>query len=174
LTETRERENFLIMPGRPDRPSLQRRPHRPDAGLQDALVEACRSRGLPVTAQRRVVLEALAARDDHPTPELLYDAVRERLPGISRGTVYRVLSALVEMGLAVRIPHPSGAARFEARAARHHHLHCEICGGVSDVASEALDGLVLPRARGFEVHDFSIHFTGVCARCRSPRKGASA
>lgn len=161
------------MSTRSSRPSLRRRAHRSDAGLQDALVVACRERGLPVTAQRRIVLEALAGRDDHPTPEVLFAAVRERLPGISRATVYRVLDALVEMELAIRIPHPGASARFEVRSERHHHLHCDVCGVVCDVASEAFDDLVLPRARGFEVHDFSIHFTGVCPRCHPSRKGES-
>jgi len=171
MTTPRRPPSGRAAPGaaRPSLRAVSRR--RAGPALQEALAEACRARGLPVTAQRRVVLEALAARDDHPTAEALYDAVRATLPGISRATVYRVLDALVEMGLATRIPHPSASARFEARTERHHHLHCSVCHRVCDVESETLDALVLPRARGFEIHDFSIHFTGVCPSCRSPRKG---
>ena len=55
----------------------------------------CRERGLSLTVQRRAVLEAVLDRGDHPTADQVYDEVKERLPGLSRTTVYRVLETLV-------------------------------------------------------------------------------
>jgi Fur family transcriptional regulator, peroxide stress response regulator len=132
------------------------------------LEEVCRERGLPVTVQRRAVLEALVPRDDHPSADNLFEAVSWRMPGISRTTVYRVLETLVELGLASRISHPGGGARFELRRGRHHHLHCIRCGCVKDFTSPALETVELPRlaAYGFQVDDWSMHGTGLCADCR--------
>src|SRR5512142_935165 len=86
------------------------------------LQEACRRRGLAVTIQRRAVFAELALRRDHPTADQIYDAVRGSLPGLSRTTVYRVLETLVEVGLARKVHHAGGAARFDPMTGRHHHL----------------------------------------------------
>lgn len=132
------------------------------------LEQACRARGLPVTVQRRAVLQALAPREDHPSADDLFAAVSQSTPGISRTTVYRVLETLVECGLASRISHPGGGARFELRRGRHHHLHCSRCGCVKDFTSPALEAIDLPRlaAYGFKVDDWSVHVTGVCVDCK--------
>jgi Fur family peroxide stress response transcriptional regulator len=42
-----------------------------------------------MTVQRRIVLEALSKRDDHPTADQVLEDVREDLPSMSRSTVYR-------------------------------------------------------------------------------------
>jgi len=51
----------------------------------------CRRRGLPVTAQRQYILQEILQRDDHPSADQIYTAVKNRIPGLSRTTVYRVL-----------------------------------------------------------------------------------
>jgi Fur family peroxide stress response transcriptional regulator len=132
------------------------------------LEAACRQHGLPLTVQRRVILEALAGRDDHPTADEIWEAVRVRLPEVSRTTVYRVLEALVRLGLAVRICSPGTGARFEPRTHRHDHLVCVECELVMDVEAPTLNTLPLPdvRKHAFEIHDFSTHFRGLCANCR--------
>ena len=42
--------------------------------------------------QRDSILEFLATRKDHPTADVVYMNVREQLPNISLGTVYRNLT----------------------------------------------------------------------------------
>jgi len=133
------------------------------------LEQACRERGLPVTVQRRAVVQALAPRDDHPSADELFGAVSRSVPGISRTTVYRVLETLVGLGLASRIAHPGGGARFELRRGRHHHLHCIRCGSLKDFTSPELEAIKPPSllAYRFQVEDWSLHVTGLCADCRA-------
>jgi len=139
------------------------------------LKAACRKHGLPLTIQRTVILEALADREDHPAADQIYEAVRERLPSISRTTVYRVLETLVRIGLAVKTCTPGSSVRFDPRTERHHHLVCAQCDRVIDVLEPTLDRLVLPRARraGFEIRDYSVHFRGLCGTCRQEKAGPS-
>ena len=129
----------------------------------------CRRQGLPLTAQRRAVLRALAGRMDHPTADQLYEEVRQTLPDISRTTVYRVLDALVRVGVVHRVSHPGSAVRFDALTRRHHHLLCVSCGSLADLSSPDLDALSTPDTGplGFEVQDFSIQFNGLCAACKA-------
>ena len=127
-----------------------------------------RRRGLPLTTQRRVILEELLDRRDHPTADQIFEAVRERLPSLSRTTVYRVLEALVDVGAARRVLHPDAVARFDPVTDRHHHLVCERCGALVDLDDEAVARIGLPDTggMGFQITDYSISFTGVCATCQ--------
>ena len=127
----------------------------------------CRKRGLAVTVQRRTVFEALSGRRDHPTADQVYDAVRERIPGLSRTTVYRVLDALVEGGFVRKVHHAGGVARFDPMTHRHHHLVCEACGRLVDLDDAAVPTLRLPEARGsgFHITDYSVSFLGLCGAC---------
>jgi Fur family peroxide stress response transcriptional regulator len=126
-----------------------------------------------MTVQRRAVLEALAGRGDHPTAEQVHAAVRGRVPGMSRATVYRVLETLAGWGVARRVDHAGTPARFEVDSGAHHHLVCLGCGRIRDVRDSALLDLPVrpPRVEGFRVRDFTIQFRGLCRRCR--RRGAA-
>lgn len=59
--------------------------------------EICRQKGLPVTMQRRVILEAILQRGDHSTADQIYEAVQDRIPQLSRTTVYRTMETLLEL-----------------------------------------------------------------------------
>jgi Fur family transcriptional regulator, peroxide stress response regulator len=137
-----------------------------DRRLAD-LESRCKESRLSLTVQRRAILQSLAARDDHPTPDDVWSDVVERLPGVSRATVYRALDTLASAGLIVRASHPGSAARYDACTSRHHHLVCEKCGVMHDLMDPALDALKAPRlaGTGFRVKDYSVHFRGLCARC---------
>ncbi|MCU0963279.1 MAG: transcriptional repressor [Pirellulaceae bacterium] len=136
------------------------------------LEEACRARGLPLTAQRRIVLEELLRRTDHPTADQLFEAVRTLSPQIARRTVYRVLDTLAELGLVRRVHHPGAAVRYDAKTHRHHHLVCQRCNRIVDLENAELDRIPLPRGtwHGFTIADFSVQLIGLCPACRKLKK----
>ena len=136
----------------------------------------CRRLGLAVTIQRRAVFEELAARGDHPTADQVYDTLRRRLPGLSRTTVYRVLETLCESGFARKVQHADAVVRFDPTVERHHHLVCDRCGVLVDVADELVPPLALPWAResGFDVRGYTVSFTGLCPRCHRRKKESQA
>ena len=148
----------------PPSPRDERQPLR-----QDEVASLFHGRGVPYTIQRRTVFEVLQGRSDHPTAETVHAEVTDRLPGLSKATVYRSLETLVELGLAVRIGHPGSSARYDPKTWRHHHLICDACGVVSDLEDDALDRLPVATAgrEGFQVRDYSVQFSGLCATCSS-------
>jgi Fur family peroxide stress response transcriptional regulator len=135
------------------------------------LEEICRAEGLPLTNQRRTVLEVLLQRSDHPTADQIFEAVRERSPQISRRTVYRVLDTLAELGLIRRAQHPGATARFDGKTRRHHHLVCMRCNRIVDLESPRWDDISLPKGKpqGFEICDFSVQLMGTCPDCRKEK-----
>lgn len=128
----------------------------------------CRRRGIPLTVQRRVVLETVLQRSDHPTADQIVEAVRQRARQISRTTVYRVLDTLVDMEMIHRLAHPGSAVRYDGTIRRHHHLICKRCLKVIDWDDSRLNRIRPPEvpADDFEIEDFSIHFVGLCGACR--------
>jgi Fur family peroxide stress response transcriptional regulator len=150
-------------------------PPRPSS-RQAAVERRCEAAGVTLTVQRRAVIQSLASRVDHPTPDDVYADVLERLPGVSRGTVYRILDKLATRGLITRVSHLGPAARYDAHVGRHHHLVCERCGAIRDLEDAALDAIRIPRQAGeggFRVSGYSVHIRGVCSRCeRLPKRAA--
>lgn len=131
-----------------------------------------RERGRRLTGPRRLILDTVQATDAHPTAELVYRAVRRRLPRVSLGTVYRNLRVLVAEGLLQELAGPP--ARFDANLDTHHHFTCTHCGRIIDVASapdepaRALAARVAART-GLRITHQRIDFYGQCARCGPPR-----
>lgn len=132
------------------------------------LADVCRERGIPLTVQRRAIMETLAGRSDHPSAEQVHDAVKMRLPGMSLTTVYRVLEAFVQIGLVRKIDDPGAKGRFDADASRHHHARCVSCGRIVDIGDDALPPIDLPMAQveEFTLVDYTINYLGYCRRCR--------
>lgn len=126
----------------------------------------CREHSLPLTTQRRAVLDALALRHDHPTVDEIWADVRRTTPEISRTTVYRILEVFALLRVVRKVCHPGAMARYEIRTERHHHLICLDCGCIVDLEDPALDHIALPGAKtGFRIEDYSIQFRGLCSRC---------
>ena len=143
--------------------------HKPcavgEADLRRSLEEA----GWRYTRQRGAVFSYLRLADCHPTAEQVFASVRRELPRISLATVYKALEALVDVGLAARIAHESGAARYDARSEAHYHLRCERTGEVRDlalpydphliekIAPQLADAL---RREGFEITGHRLELVG--------------
>lgn len=127
----------------------------------------CRTHGLALTVQRRVVLESLLDRTDHPTADAVFEAVAPRLPGLSRTTIYRILDTFVRLRVVRRVPHENAVARFDPCVERHHHLACDVCGELIDLPDAVAGSPDVSRLAGLGVRvaDYCIHFTGTCARC---------
>jgi Fur family peroxide stress response transcriptional regulator len=130
--------------------------------------ERCRKNRLSLTVQRRTILENLSSRTDHPTADQIYAAIQDRISGVSRTTVYRVLETFVQLGLAKKISNPEAKARFDANTSRHNHAACVACEKVVDIDAALLPDIDLHDAEldGFDVFDCSIVAVGLCKDCR--------
>lgn len=117
--------------------------------------------------QREIVLEVLRSTDTHPTADWIYEKVRERIPNISLGTVYRNLKVLKEEGEIQELDYGATFSRFDARTTKHYHFRCEDCGRVFDLdlpEGAGLEGEVA-QATGFTVNHHRLEFYGRCNAC---------
>ena len=144
----------------------------PDQIAESEVVrEAVPEKGLPLTVSG-VPCSRKYLSMDHPTADQILDAVKERVPGISRTTVYRSLETLADMGLIRRLHHAGASSRFDGKIHRHHHLICKVCGEVIDLEDQKLDQTRVSHIKneGFDVEDFSVHLIGTCSECRQAAK----
>lgn len=135
-----------------------------------SLTDRYSAAGLPLTTQRRTLLEVLSVRDDHPTVDQIFTAVSASLPEVSRATVYRSLEALCELELIRRVEHPGSSVRFDPNMDPHHHFLCTDCQALSDLPLEAVIGFERLRLNG-EARRADVHMTlyvrGTCEACVS-------
>ena len=75
-----------------------------------------------MTRQRRVILEELKKANSHLTADGVYDVVRQQLPRISLGTVYRNLEILSESGVIKKLEFGSSQKLFDGRPENHYHV----------------------------------------------------
>jgi Fe2+ or Zn2+ uptake regulation protein len=132
------------------------------------LLGRLRSRGWRLSAQRRAVAEVLSGEHVHLSAEEVHDLARQRLPEISRATVYNTLNELVEMGELLVVDVLDGPKRYDPNVcALHDHLVCERCHGIWDVGrSAALSRPVGEEKDGFVVTSVEVTYRGLCASCQ--------
>ncbi len=120
------------------------------------------------TIQRSLVLEAVRELGCHATADEVYDAIVKKHPNISRGTVYRNLNLLSDIGEIRKVEIPSDANRFDHMLHEHYHARCVKCGRVFNVEMEFITDLEksIKDTHGFEISGHDIVFKGICLECK--------
>jgi Fur family peroxide stress response transcriptional regulator len=138
----------------------------------EAIRQILESSGLRCTPQRHCVMAFLIAHTGHPTAAEIFEGVNRLDPRSSRATTYNNLRDLVEAGLVREVAVEGRAARFDAKAMRHHHFICDRCGSVEDVEWYDLPEPD-PGALGDRVlRECELIARGLCAQC-APLPAAS-
>ncbi|MEU5807422.1 Fur family transcriptional regulator [Streptomyces sp. NPDC047718] len=132
------------------------------------LLERLRDRGWRMTAQRRVVAEVLDGDHVHLTADEVHARAVDKLPEISRATVYNTLGELVTLGEVLEVSTDRRAKRYDPNAHKpHQHLVCAQCGAIRDVHPTGNPLADLPDAErfGFVVSAVEVTYRGVCPEC---------
>ena len=121
-----------------------------------------------ITKQRKVILEQLKKHKDHPGADVIYAEVREIMPKISLGTVYRNLEKLADKGVVLKIESGTGHNRFDPFPEPHPHFRCLECGKVEDIPLE-IEVPVLPETESWvserEITGAVLEYSGLCSEC---------
>ena len=120
------------------------------------------------TPQRRVILHELCQMTSHPTAAQLYALVRQRLPRISLGTIYRNLEVLHEDGLIHKMEFAGTETRFDGNVDSHDHVRCTVCDRVDDIhpAEPGLAPVQPVELGGFQITGYRLEYFGICPDCR--------
>jgi Fe2+ or Zn2+ uptake regulation protein len=138
----------------------------PDAEISAELA----GRGIRATKQRIEVLRLLRALD-HPTVAQIHRLVTKQYKNVSKKTVYSVLEAFVNQGLATIFTEGGEPYRYEGKTEPHFHVRCRVCGNLVDLPPtgqgrlRTQDGI----PEGFMVERVQLTVVGRCRRCANDR-----
>jgi Fur family peroxide stress response transcriptional regulator len=140
----------------------------PNPTADEKVAEELARHGLRATRQRVAALRLLRRLRGHPTSAELHARLLPEHENLSQKTVYEILDAVVQAGLASRVTAVGEPYRYEARPERHYHATCRVCGRLYDVPASA-DSQIRGRVElpeGFHVEKIDVTVRGVCLRCR--------
>lgn len=146
---------------------------------QERFKTLLKEKGLKVTTQRILILQALESRPDrHLTAEEIYECVKIDNPDIGLATVYRTIQLLTDLNLIDKLNLGDGFIRYEIGirdkedAHHHHHLICLNCSNVLTFEGDFMDDLEnrIQDAMNFKVVDHEVKLFGYCSECREKTK----
>ena len=135
--------------------------------VSPSLAEELRARGLRLTAQRQMVLEAVYDLG-HATPDQIHAEVSRKAAGVNITTVYRTLELLEDLGLVTHAHLSHGAPTYHGVGEPQHlHLVCRGCGHIAEISPELLAPLAaeLKKEQSFIVDIGHVALFGLCAGC---------
>lgn len=148
----------------------------PSVPMGQAPVEKFREflemRGLKCTGERLKIVEHVFEKHNHFDADQLVASMKNRGLNVSRATVYRSLSLLVEAGLLRTLEFGASTAYEHDYGYPHHeHLYCVKCGQVFEFVSEELTELqeYVCRHHRFRPTDHTFIIRGVCEACSRSR-----
>lgn len=117
--------------------------------------------------QRDIILRVVIDSCDHPTAEVIYNRVRDIIPNVSLGTVYRNLNALADNGYIKRIGVSNNQDRFDKTVTNHHHIRCIMCNNVNDIFSDTAEEFYdkIELETEYKIISKDLVFEGICPNC---------
>jgi Fe2+ or Zn2+ uptake regulation protein len=124
------------------------------------------------STRRDTILGILKNTRWHPTADQLYNEARKIISNISKGTVYRNLQVLKEMGEISELNLNGTVCRYEAKRQSHYHFRCEDCGRVFDLNEPVNNEFnkKVAKKTGFKIYYHQLEFRGLCKDCQRKKK----
>jgi len=134
-----------------------------------SLIKMIKERGMRITPQRAIILEAVESLRGHITVEDVFQRVQTVNAYISLATVYRTLEMLRDMNLITQTNFGQSQAHFALKDhGSHHHLVCLNCHQLEEFSDDIFDPIrvSLEDSYGFEVYTEHMSLFGICQNCR--------
>ncbi len=124
--------------------------------------------------KRNAILSYLQSVNTHPSAEMVFTHLKQEIPDLSLGTVYRNLSLFKQQGLAQSVATVGGVERFDGCMEPHVHFICSRCDAVTDLMELEIPRALTDQAEAAAgtVEGCQLSFTGTCRSCLA--KGRSA
>jgi Fur family ferric uptake transcriptional regulator len=137
-----------------------------------------RKKGLKLTSQRRRILKRVFATNRHFTADEIHESFRRGRSVVSRATIYRTLTLLVEGGFIDMLELGGDTKRYEHILDREHHDHlmCTRCGIVVEFQEPRIEELQdeVAKRQGFKITSHSLRLFGTCRKCSAAGSSSAA
>ena len=132
----------------------------PPEGLQDVF-ERCRSLGMRLSRQRRMVLDLLWSERSHLSARDIFERLNARGRSIGHTSVYQNLEALQSAGVIECLDRASGRL-YGYRSDPHSHLTCLETGEIEDIDVQLPDDLLkqIEGRTGYRIESYTLQLNG--------------
>ncbi len=129
--------------------------------------EILKRKGLKITMQRMLVAEKIFSVHNHFTADSLLDLLKDRREEISKATIYRIISIMVEANLLSEHDFGKDFKYYEHILGHEHHDHiiCVECGRIEEFVNDKIEELqaVAAKEKGFIIKGHRLNIYGVCS-----------
>ena len=123
-------------------------------------------RGIRPSMQRLAIMDYLINHPIHPTIDDVYQALSNKVPTLSRTTVYNTLRMLSENQAAQMITIDEHRVCYDGNVESHVHFYCKKCGKIIDLFGEQAPKLEGEKTvEGNIVQEEQLYYKGICAKC---------
>ena len=132
-------------------------------------INTLKRKGLKLTPQRRLIINAIHDTDVHLTAEEIITHVQAKMPEIHKSTIYRTLELLERTGCVFKSELDEHSIYHHAEDGHHHHLVCSNCGKTINCEEDIFAPVerLLQEKHGFQIDFKHIVMSGLCEECRS-------
>lgn len=128
-----------------------------------------------MTRQRAAVLGAIEKQEGFRSAQQVHDDLRAVGDTVGLATVYRNLAALAQMGAVDTLRSPDGEVLYRQceQSGHHHHLVCQVCGKVKEIAPAKVEKWVseVGEEHGFTNLSHFVEVFGTCPQCACGEEG---
>jgi Fur family peroxide stress response transcriptional regulator len=121
--------------------------------------------GIKPSIQRIQIFKFLMENRDHPTAKDIYERISEKIPTLSKTTVYNTVKLFTEKGILNTMKVVEGEVRYDVNADCHPHFRCRKCGNFYD-----LDSTIIFEDKkeidGHLIEEQHVCYSGICKKCR--------
>jgi Fur family transcriptional regulator, ferric uptake regulator len=118
----------------------------------------------------QIIIEILDHKQNHLTPQRVFEQIKSRLPAVNRSTVYRSLERLVNQGKISVSDMGTGSLVYElVGSGLHHHLVCQQCHHIIFIPNEAVAQLFskIEQDNRYQITTNHLILYGICPDCQS-------
>jgi Fur family transcriptional regulator, ferric uptake regulator len=144
--------------------------HSPESKFREYLTS--RPKPQRYTDQQRDMVNFIFAQHNHFDAEQLIDDMKKASFRVSRATVYRTLSKLVDAGLLRRLElGPRMFYEHDYGYPPHEHLVCQQCGKVIEFQDETISSVIhdVCQQHHFQTNGHTFIVRGICTDCNRAR-----
>ncbi|MBR5814546.1 MAG: transcriptional repressor [Bacteroidaceae bacterium] len=136
------------------------------ADLKQELLDA----GIRPSVQRLAIFEYVRQSCQHPTAEIVFEALRDELGSLSLTTVYNTLKLFVDAGLISMLTIDDTFRCFDGNRSYHAHFRCNRCGDIVDLEMKKDFVSLVEGVDGYEIADAQLYLKGFCPKCKKIKK----
>ena len=134
-----------------------------------------REKGVRITETRKAVIDFIIQSHDHPSADMIYQALLPAFPNMSLATVYNNLKVLIDEGFVSELKVRNDTTTYyDFMGHQHLNVICEKCGRIADMDLDLPDvQQEVADQTGYQITKSQMVVYGICPDCVTRQQEAS-